>query len=148
MPVGELMDALVRLSKFKKENKELLTYLLFEKANEANFIRGTQNEIEELFSGVDTESLYFAKKTIRKILRRVNKYAQYSGLATTNIELLIHFCGQMDNLKIDIHQSTTMQNLYMNQVKKIKKLIGTLHEDLQFDYQDRIAGLRDTKRST
>ncbi len=35
---SELIELCLQLSKFKKENKELLTYLLFEKGNEEVFV--------------------------------------------------------------------------------------------------------------
>jgi hypothetical protein len=31
-----------------------------------------------------------------------------------------------------------MVNLYQSQIKKIEKLIDTLHEDLQFDYRQKL----------
>lgn len=34
----DLINLCLRLSRFKKENKELLTYLLFESHNEADYI--------------------------------------------------------------------------------------------------------------
>ena len=42
----ELVDLCLRLSKFKKENKELLTYLLYEASDEDNFIRELKIEIK------------------------------------------------------------------------------------------------------
>ena len=45
---SELMELCLRLSRFKKENKELLTYLLFESSNEAGYINSVK--IEQLSS--------------------------------------------------------------------------------------------------
>ena len=36
---AQLMSLCLRLAKFKKENKELLTYLLFEAGDEAGYLR-------------------------------------------------------------------------------------------------------------
>ena len=44
----ELQELCLTLSKFKKENKELLTYLLFEAGDENYFIQTIKEEIEEL----------------------------------------------------------------------------------------------------
>ena len=64
-----LVDLCLRLSKFKKENKELLTYLLFEAHNEEGYIEEVKTTINEAFAELETgTNLYFAKKTIRKIL--------------------------------------------------------------------------------
>ena len=39
---SELMELCLRLSRFKKENKELLTYLLFESSNEHGYINSVK----------------------------------------------------------------------------------------------------------
>ena len=45
----ELMEICLRLSKFKKENKELLTYLLYESKDESNYIESVKQEIDTKF---------------------------------------------------------------------------------------------------
>ncbi len=135
---AELIAVCLRLAKYKKDNKELLNYILFESGNESLFIEKVKEEMNQLFTEVNTTTLYFAKKTIRKILRFTNKYANYSGKATTQIELLIHFCQGVKALKLDFSKSTAMQNLYEAQLKKIDKALLELHEDLQYDYQKEI----------
>ena len=63
----ELAELCLILSKFKKENKELLTYLLFESENESLYIKTIQDEIEIEFKEINRKSYYFIKKSIRKI---------------------------------------------------------------------------------
>ena len=41
----ELIELCLRLSRFKKENKELLTYLLFESTHEEGYIESIKNEV-------------------------------------------------------------------------------------------------------
>ena len=57
----------LRLAKYKKENKELLNYLLFEAHNEQGYIQSVQIEMQTQFSEINTSHLYFAKKSLRKI---------------------------------------------------------------------------------
>lgn len=131
----ELVDLCLRLTKFKKENKELLTYLLFEAHDEPGFIKGVEREIEEQFSEIPKgNSLYLIKKSVRKILRRTNKHIQYTGSKMAEVQLLLFFCTTLKASKIRIDQSTALTNLYQSQIKKIKKVLGTLHEDIQYDY--------------
>jgi hypothetical protein len=130
----QLTELCLRLARFKKENKELLTYLLFEADNEEAYISGIKNEVKESFAEINTSSLYFAKKSIRKILRMVIKYIRYAGSKTVEAELLIHFCGQMNGSKIPFHRSPALAKLYDGQLKKINACIATMHEDLQYDY--------------
>ena len=141
MPHAELVAVCTQLIKFKKENKELLYYLLFESTNEQNYVNNLKDEVSVLFEDVNTQTIYFAKKTIRKILRFIFKYSKFSSQITTKIELLIHFCEQMNALPLDWQSSKVMVNIYESQIKKIKTDLLTLHEDLQFDYRDRIGAL-------
>jgi hypothetical protein len=135
LPYPQLVDLCVRLAKYKKENKELLHYLLFEAADEQQFINQVKQEIDEQFKDVNTSHVYYAKKTIRKILRNVNKQAKYSSLPQTNIELLICFLQHLRKLDMLLYQSNQLMNLYEAQLKKINKELSKLHEDLQYDYQ-------------
>ena len=47
LPAEGLVEICLRLAKFKKENKELLNYLLFESHNEQEYINAVKNEIAE-----------------------------------------------------------------------------------------------------
>ena len=66
----ELMELCLRLAKFKKENKELLTYLLFEADNEEQYIQTVIEDLNEQFETINTNSYYYIIKSIRKILRK------------------------------------------------------------------------------
>jgi hypothetical protein len=134
LPHPTLVDLLTRLGKYKKENKELLHYLLFEAHDEQTYITNIKAEVEMLFNDVNHTTVYFGKKTIRKILRHINKHIKYSGKPETAIELLIHFLQQFKELPRSFLQATIMVNLYAAQLKRIHKEIGKLHEDMQYDY--------------
>ncbi|MGM1056001.1 MAG: hypothetical protein ACQEWG_08965 [Bacteroidota bacterium] len=131
----ELLEICLRLSKFKKENKELLTYLLFEFADETGYIESVKNEIDLEFDAINTSSYYFIKKSIRKILRYIKKYSRYSQKKETEVELLIYFCSKLKTFKPSITRNTTLLNLYERQLALAEKIISTLHEDLQYDYR-------------
>lgn len=143
IPSTQLIELCLRLARFKKENKELLTYLLFEAHDEPSYIKSVKQEIDEQFTNINNSSLYFAKKTIRKILRITNKYIRYSGSKTVEIELLIHFCSTLNESKIAYQKSTALNNLYNAQLKKITLAIKSLHEDLQYDYLKELKQLAD-----
>lgn len=133
-PPKELVELCLSLAKFKKENKELLTYLLYEADNEEAFIAGVKREIDELFTEVNRDSIYLAKKTIRKILRVTRKYIRYSKKPETDVALRIHFCSGMRAMRSYILKSGAMEKLYHRELESLKKTIGILHEDLQYDY--------------
>ncbi|RLD74228.1 MAG: hypothetical protein DRJ10_17065 [Bacteroidetes bacterium] len=130
----ELLELCLRLSKFKKENKELLTYLLFESSDEALYIDSVKKEIDQQFNQINKKTYYLMKKSIRKILLNTKKYIRYSQKKETEVELLIYFCLKLKNLSPPIHKNTKLQKLYNTQVEVIRRKITTLHEDLQYDY--------------
>jgi len=130
----ELINLCLTLARFKKENKELLTYLLFEAENEDRFIASVKEEVHELFQAINTSSYYFIKKSVRKILRLIKKYIRYSKKKSTAVELLLYFLEEMDQLRPSYRRNTTLFNLVERQVLLIKKDIKTLHPDLQYDY--------------
>lgn len=138
---ADVLACCMRLTKYKKENKELLTYLLFEINNEESFIESVKKDMDEQFSEINKSNTYFAKKTVRKILRLTNKQIKYSGLPQTEIELLIYFCKKLIAAKLKLNESAALYNLYQNQLKKINKSISKLHEDLQYDYMREIEDL-------
>ena len=141
LPPEEVLKICMQLAKYKEENKELLHYLLFEAYDEQEYIKDIKSEIDQQFSEINTSHLYFAKKSIRKILKITNKYIRYSGQKRTEVDLLIYFCAKLKKSGIPIRSSAALHNLYLGQVQKIKKAVSMLHEDLQFDYQDKIKGL-------
>lgn len=130
----ELMALCLRLARFKKENKELLTYLLFEAHDETNYIERVKKELDEQFDAINTDSYFYIKKSIRKILRNLKKYARYSLKKETEIELLLHFCRKLKHFTPSIKRNIILTNLYKRQILTIKKLVANLHEDLQYDY--------------
>ena len=141
LPAGDLLDLCLKLIKYKKENKELVSYLLFEANNESEFIKSIKEEIDLQFAEINMSHLYFAKKSIRKILKTTNKYIRYSGHKQTEVELLIHFCAKLKQSKIPYKSSNSLVNLYKNQVRKIHIAIAALHEDLQYDYKEELTAL-------
>ncbi len=134
----ELLELCLRLSKFKKENKELLTYLLFESLDEEEYIQNIKAEIDLEFKGINTKNFFYIKKSVRKILRNIKKYSRYSLKKETEAELLLYFCSKLKDFKPSIKRNTTLLNLYQRQLTAVKKIISTLHEDLQYDYEQEV----------
>jgi hypothetical protein len=131
---SELVELCLRLARFKKDNKELLTFLLFEADDLEAYIRHVQQHTEEQFAEINTSHLYYAKKSLRKILRGINKHIRYTGSKQAETELLMHFCVTLKDSGIKFQKNTALKNLYDGQVKKVKAAIKAMHEDLQYDY--------------
>ena len=130
-----LQELCMRLAKYKKENKELLNYLLFEAHNEQAYIENVKEEIQELFKTIPASNVYYIKKSLRRILRFVNKQVKYSGIKQTEVEVRIFFCIKVKEAKIPLTVGTVLFNLYRQQLKKIEAALAKLPEDIQGDYE-------------
>lgn len=142
LPPDDLVNACIRLAKFRVENKELLTYLLFESDNEQRYVQKSKEQISEEFSTLNKSQIYLAKKTIRKALRTTNKLIKYSGNKQTEVELLIFFCKELRRTGLPMQLNTVIGNIYFRQYQKIIKIYDSLHPDLQFDFTEDIEMLK------
>ena len=141
IPQKQLVEYCLRLAKYKKENKELLTYLIFEENDIEGYIRSGNEEIEEGFKEVNMTNAYFAKKTLRKILRIANRRIRYTGNKTVEVEILLHYCTNFKRMPLKWNKSQVLVNIYSNQLKKINAAIASMHEDLQYDYLKELESL-------
>jgi hypothetical protein len=128
----------LRLAKYKKENKELLGYLMFEAHDEPGYIKQVKSEIELQFEEIAGRNVYLTKKILRKILRFTNRQIKYSGLPQTELELRIFFCEKVVTAQIPLSTGTVLFNLYQQQLKKISSVFTKLPEDLQADYSNEL----------
>lgn len=138
---NELKELCLHLARFKKENKELLTYLLFESADEEGYIATIKEEVDEQFAAINTYSFYYIRKSMRKILTSIKKHIRYSKKKETEAELLLYFCKKLKEFKPSIKRSTRLQNIFDTQLRMAKKAVEKLHEDLQYDFQLEIDNL-------
>ncbi|AEV33850.1 hypothetical protein Oweho_2892 [Owenweeksia hongkongensis DSM 17368] len=130
----ELMELCLRLARFKKENKELLTYLIFEAGNEEAYIGSVKAQMDEAFADINSTSMYYVKKSVRKILSGVKKNIRYSQKKETEVELLLYFCRKLRTMKPSFTKSPILRNTFQTQLRMIRKAMEKLHEDLQYDY--------------
>ena len=140
---NELKELCLHLSKFKKENKELLTYLMFESHDEEQYIQSVKDQMDVFFTEINTKSFFYIRKSVRKVLTLTKKFIRYSKKKETEVALLLYFCHKLKNFKPSINRSTRLTNTFDRQIILVKKAIATLHEDLQYDYQLELNDLLD-----
>ena len=133
LPNPQLAELCLRLVRYKKENKELLAYLLFDAHDEAAFIEKVKAEVGFMFSQLPSQS-YVAAKSVRKILRLIGKYTKFIASKPAEIELLLNFCYNYLQYAGKLTAYKPMRLILVRQLEKIRGLIAKLHEDLQFDY--------------
>jgi len=132
---NELVDCCMKMAKFKKENKELLDFLLFESDDIHGYVNKVKLETENLFAEINMKSIYYIKKSVRRILKNVNKHIRFSMSKQVEIELLIHFCNCIITHSLPLNESVQLNNIYKAQVKKIEEALSSLHPDLQYDFK-------------
>jgi hypothetical protein len=135
LPHEQLAELCLRLVRYKKENKELLAYLLFEAHDEQAFVEKVKAEVGFMFSQLPAQS-YLAAKYIRKILRLIGKYTKFMASKQAEIDMLSSFCYNYMQYTDKRAAYKPLRLILIRQIDKIKVLIGKLHEDLQFDYRD------------
>lgn len=130
----ELQALCLRLARYKVENKELLTYMLYEADDEDGYVSSLKTEIDEMMENLPQGNVYFVKKGLRKVLRIVNKHLKYSGIPQTEVEVRLHCCHRILERRVPLKSSTVLSNMYNQQLKKIQAAWEKLPEDIQFDY--------------
>ena len=134
LPASQVLDMMMQLTKHSKDNKELLTYLLFHAEDQPQYIKEVKESMDAQFAEINMFSLYTIKKSLRKILRLTNKYIKYTGNKQVQVELLIYFCRSVKKMRVPLTETSALGKLYLRQIQKITTAVSTLHEDLQFDY--------------
>lgn len=137
LPREELLDACLRLAKFKVDNKALLTYLLLKSSDETGYIDEVCAEIDEQLPA----NKIIHKKTLRKIIRTMEKCIRFSGDKETELHIRIHLCRQVIDRDLQWGRCRVSENMYFAQLKKIEKALEKLHPDLQYDYRQQMDGL-------
>ena len=138
----ELVEICLRLAKYKKENKELLSYLLYDAENPLHYAEKVKQSLEGDFANLPKPH-NSGTKALRKILRTLNRHAKYTASKQVEIELLIWFCQNFLNYADTRSSYKPLSALLIRQFEKIAGLSKKLHEDLQFDYQQELKYLID-----
>jgi ribosomal protein S13 len=136
-----LVEVVLAAAKYKTENKELLSFILFDSDNISGYVEDIKLEIDQDIANVLDMSLYRAIKALRKTLRLVAKYCKFVGDKQVEATLYLHFCETMVENGLMIHRFKAIHALYTRQLDRVEKLIPKLHEDLQVDYTDKIENL-------
>lgn len=143
LPNDRLIEIILKVGKFKKENKEMLSYLLFDQEDEEAYQQGIKAYIDEQFELINKENYYFIKKSIRKILRNTKRYIKYSKNIETETSVLIHFCNKLYKLEPSYRGNNVLINLHQRQIQLINKNIANMHEDLRYDFQQELIQFND-----
>ena len=141
LPPKQVIDLCLKLVRFKKENKELLSYLLFDAHDTETYLAAVKQEIDQQFAELPKTNWFIIKKALRKILRAIGKYSRHTNSKEADVEMMIHFCEKLNNSGIRFRSYKALSALYEQQVKKLHLLVDQVHEDLRFDYKKQLERL-------
>lgn len=135
----QLQKLCLRMTKFKLENKELLTYLLFHEENEDEYRQMILDHLTYEFHKANFDYVYFAKRSLWRIVKYLEKAINITSSKETEVDLRIFFIHLMKKHKLQIYQSEAIYNVLTKQIRLIHEAIEKLHEDLQHDYREELS---------
>ncbi|WGK64250.1 hypothetical protein [Croceiramulus getboli] len=141
LPREDLIALCARMAVFKKENKELLTYLLFEAEHEPSYVASVKEWMVESFAQIQSTRYYLIKKSVRKILKQTKTFIRYSKNKETEVALLLHFCEQLTQVRPSIRKNKVLRNSLERQWTLAKNKSEALHPDIRYDYEETISKL-------
>jgi len=130
----ELIGLLLRMVKFKKENKELLTFLLFEADDLDTYVHEITLLIKDEFENYRLKTAYYKRKGCRRVLRMLKKYIKYAADKEVEVRLLLAYVSMVAESKPFINDRV-IQKIALRQLLLAEKSIVKLHEDLQYEYK-------------
>ncbi len=136
----ELKSLCLRMARFKKENKEHLAFLLFQK-NEADFIKSVKAEISDALDDIHRIHAFQARKVLQKTLRTIVKYKKFCLSKVFEMEVMLHFIRSMQAKQISEYTSSYTGQFYKKQQLKLVKILESLDEELSMDYRDEVEDL-------
>jgi hypothetical protein len=138
---SEIKELLIELIKFSRDNKAYLFFKLYEKDQPGLFVELVKEDLLIEFEKVRVDHSYYAKKGIQSIRRKMNKLLKLSKNKEDQVEVLLFFSEVMKERGFLKHRNPVIKNLFEIQKGKVEKLIEKLHEDLQYDYMNRLEEL-------
>lgn len=138
----ELIDVVTDLSKFSTDNKLFLYFKLYGRDQPRLFAEMVQEELINDFRNGNQRNAHYAKKSAQAIRRKLNKYLKFTKDRPTQIDLISFFCEMLYEYGYLMYRHPVIDNLYGMQVSKVERLLGQMHEDLQFDYRDKVKELQ------
>lgn len=131
----ELADLFLLVAKFKKENKEYISYLLFESHNKRALLEDIKAEIKGMI--IDFNGNYFKydfKKKLRKLKAFLSKYNKFLNDKALSVEMHLFVCHTLKEHDYPYIKYGVPDAFFALQIKKINTLLNGLHDDLKYDF--------------
>lgn len=131
----ELVNICARLARYKKENKELLAYLLMYADDPMLYAEKVKPMLDEPFDAPYHSAWAFSKR-LRKALRSITKYQRFTGSLRGEAELSIYLLQRCDaDWRAKVNHAG-IQRIVLRTIAKTADLIQKMEEDYRSDYTE------------
>ena len=138
---NRLLDITMKMVRHKTENKEFISFVLFDEENVADFASDIRHEISEMMQEVQYKPSYIIKRTLRKVLRYISRYCGYVSDKEFEAEMLVYFCRLMKEKRLHRTPIKSINIIYYKQLEKIEKLLPKLTGEVKTDIENELAEL-------
>lgn len=138
---AELIQLCIKLVKLRKENKEMLSFLLFGAENVQSYIDDLKILLQNEFTLLNFPARQKLKH-IRKTLRTLKKHIRYIEHLESEIHLRLWFCQTLIDNCSHAEIRGAYQKLIQSEIRQIENKIPKLHEDLIFDSRQELEEIK------
>lgn len=136
----ELVNLCLRFARLKKENKELLSYLIYDADDPLFYAQKLKPEIAVPFEQ-PFQHAYYLTKSLRKSLRIVSKYLRFTGNRQGETELLLHLVEQFHATWRYEYRYAALSKVIFRCLEKAEANLEKIAEDYRDDYKEPIRTL-------
>lgn len=136
----ELIQLCLRVAKLKRENKELLAYLIYDASDPLFYAQKLKPEIKEVFEQ-PFQHAYYLTKSIRKSMRLITKYYRFTSNKQGETELLIYLADQFHNTWRKEYLYQALGKVIIRCLEKAEANLKKIDEDFRADFEQPIEEL-------
>ena len=131
----ELIELVLRLARFRQDNKALTGYWLFNRQDPNQFLQQVHIALEDGFRTLNFSSGYWVKKGLRKWQRQVNLYGRICGEAWMQADMQSYYVWICLRAQSRLAEPLYLASLVAAAEKKRLSFVKKLDADLQHDLQ-------------
>lgn len=133
----ELIQLCLRVAKLKRENKELLAYLIFDSGDPLFYAQKLKPEIKEVFEQ-PFQHAYYLTKSMRKAMRLITKYYRFTSNKQGETELLIYLVEEFYLSWRNEYRYQALGKVIFRCLEKAQSNLKKIDEDFRADFEDPI----------
>jgi hypothetical protein len=136
----ELIQLCLRVAKLKRENKELLAYLIFDADDPLFYAQKLKPEIKEVFEQ-PFQHAYYLTKSIRKVMRLITKYYRFTSNKQGETDLLIYLVEEFHQSWRHEYRYQALGKVIFRCLEKAQTNLKKIDEDFRADFEQPLAEL-------